>query len=1509
MSIKVKIGGSRSIRAAPKQDTNRPIVAQGQQKAIIEPDSVTLGIDTVGNYVRDLDAGAGIVVTPETDTESANLVISHAATTTETSTANDPLDFPRNISIDQFGHITAFENQSFWPYHFTANNNIIRVADFTIGSTSFSVGEQTDNLQGLNSLNVGELTFTQGQITGTDDIRISPTFDGVVDINNHRIVNILDPIDAQDVVNRRYLDDTIDDLTISFRVVADPVDPTDPANKRYVDRVQVDILQKQVAIAATTADLGGTYAENPFDPVANTNVSSTITIPAQLILNIDGVVNWDIGDAILVKDQTDAKQNGRYEIKEVGDNINEWVLQRGPYTDATQEIAGYPVYVTGGNTYAKTAWVATVDDPVNFALDTDDITYLQFQGTGIDGRGLTLDQDVFNVDYTQTFDNIIGKDDSLIITSNLVDVNSVGGFILPVGETDDRPTPQQGMIRYNTTDNQFEGYKGTAWAGLGGVIDVDQDTRIIAESSAGADNDQLQFYTAGNLGAQLDSDGTFKVYDRFVIPVGTTAERLAGPLQGSIRYNTTDNQFEGYNGTVWSGLGGVIDANQDTYIIAETGPGVNNDQLDFYTAGQHRLRIDSDGTIISYGDFGLSSLTQNRVVFVGAGGTLVDSNNFIFDGSTLTVNGNADITGNLSIGGNLTLGNANTDNISVVADFTSDLLPDNSGLYDLGTIGKNWNRLFTPTLKSDTGVISIDEIGAFKLPVGATGDRPSPLAGMIRFNSTDGRFEGYDGSIWSGLAGSVQDVDQDTKILAELNPDDDTLRFYTAGVERYQVRPNGDIGFGSDFQKVIINYNTGELNVNTKITSDADLFLEANGAVNASGTKITNVANPTANTDVVTYDYLENGSFARTLTVTEYANTYVMDLLENTPTIDVGLGLNADFANNILQVKLARTGVTSGRYGNDGFSPRFTVDGFGRIIDVTEVPFQLQSNAILEFEEASQDITASQFRFGTHQGISFSYNDNTSNGTIDATVDNFVLTLGGDVSGSNTVVSVSDTVIPVTITADYVVNVAGDANGTIEVFHTQGAGSTPIIKHGDTSTIADTTVSLPNTVQGLTFDEFGHVQSIVTVDLDTRYVPNFGGTFTGNIFAPRYYDSDDNTYFGDFAGTSRLNSAIFGTGAITQLQFTDGAGYSTLYAQSGNIGFLNSAFNYAAYADKSASNWVVPEGDVQAERFVDFNNNAYFLNPAGTDSNLNEVTIENDLHVEGQINVGSGGNILQILNDRIIADQELFLDSNDGLINVLQNRILNLADPVNDYDASNKRYVDSVAQGLRVIPSALAATTSDLGATFNQFQNTLTASINGAFSVDGVTSWSVGDRVLVKDQTNAAENGSYIVTTVGNGTTPWKLTRGEYFNETSEIPGSFQFVTDGTVNNGTGWVAQVDDAETFAINTDDVNWYQFSGAGSYTAGYGLTLTGTEFRITNPFINFNADTGTTDEVRLGEAISFIGGEGIDTSVSNNQITIAGELASTTNIGVAQFAAANFAVSAGVVTVAELNGGTF
>ena len=177
--------------------------------------------------------------------------------------------------------------------------------------------------------------------------------------------------------------------------------------------------------------------------------------------------------------------------------------------------------------------------------------------------------------------------------------------------------------------------------------------------------------------------------------------------------------------------------------------------------------------------------------------------------------------------------------------------------------------------------------------------------------------------------------------------------------------------------------------------------------------------------------------------------------------------------------------------------------------------------------------------------------------------------------------------------------------------------------------------------------------------------------------------------------------------------------------------------------------------------------------------------------------------------------------------------ITSLATPVNATDAANKQYVDDVAQGLNIHAASLAATTAALNATYDNGTSgvgaTLTnAGTQAAFVTDGVTP-TVGARILVKHQSTAAHNGIYTVTNTGSGSSNWVLTRATDFDSAVEIAGGdFTFVDTGTTLANTGWV---NSTEVTSVGTDAIEFVQFSGAGTYTASNGVTLTGTNFTFT------------------------------------------------------------------------------
>jgi len=222
----------------------------------------------------------------------------------------------------------------------------------------------------------------------------------------------------------------------------------------------------------------------------------------------------------------------------------------------------------------------------------------------------------------------------------------------------------------------------------------------------------------------------------------------------------------------------------------------------------------------------------------------------------------------------------------------------------------------------------------------------------------------------------------------------------------------------------------------------------------------------------------------------------------------------------------------------------------------------------------------------------------------------------------------------------------------------------------------------------------------------------------------------------------------------------------------------------------------------------------------------------------------------------------------------------------------NKSYVDSVANGLDVKASCRVATTADLSATYDNGAGTLTATANGAISVDGV-SLSVGDRVLVKDQTTATENGIYKVTTTGGSSAAFVLTRTPDADEASEVTGgAFTFVEEGTANADNGYVATHNGTPT--LGTDNITFDQFSGAGQISAGDGLTKTGNTIDVvgTADRITANADSidiastyvGQTSITTLGTiATGTWNGTSISDAYIDNDLTISGGVIDSTPIG--------------------------
>jgi hypothetical protein len=247
-----------------------------------------------------------------------------------------------------------------------------------------------------------------------------------------------------------------------------------------------------------------------------------------------------------------------------------------------------------------------------------------------------------------------------------------------------------------------------------------------------------------------------------------------------------------------------------------------------------------------------------------------------------------------------------------------------------------------------------------------------------------------------------------------------------------------------------------------------------------------------------------------------------------------------------------------------------------------------------------------------------------------------------------------------------------------------------------------------------------------------------------------------------------------------------------------------------------------------------------------------------------------------------------------GKVDVSGSIITGVSEPVNPTDAATKNYVDTVAEGLHVHEAAHCATTNTLavlsGGTVTYDNGTAgvgaTLTLSSALTtIDGHTLTN-GDRILVKNQANQAHNGMYV------RTSSTLLTRASDFDTAAEIGGGdFTFVENGTLYANTGWVQTV---EVLTVGTDNVIWQQFSGTGTFTAGAGLTIAGTEFNVigTADRITVNPDSVDIASTYVGQSsITTLGtittgvwnGSVIGDSYINDALTISGGTINNTPIG--------------------------
>ena len=374
------------------------------------------------------------------------------------------------------------------------------------------------------------------------------------------------------------------------------------------------------------------------------------------------------------------------------------------------------------------------------------------------------------------------------------------------------------------------------------------------------------------------------------------------------------------------------------------------------------------------------------------------------------------------------------------------------------------------------------------------------------------------------------------------------------------------------------------------------------------------------------------------------------------------------------------------------------------------------------------------------------------------------------------------------------------------------------------------------------------------------------GDVTGTVSSLSNHNTDDlaegtNQYFTDArAKTSAAN--LLTTATLTNITITGNGSGLTITAENGvadsTTDDLDEGSTNKYYTDQRVDDYI--NNFIDTDDVSEGTSNLYYTDTRvrnavsdGDGLNYNSGTGVFSAHLGNGLEIGAGGEIQ--IDDTVVAtetDLSGAITAHDvasGVHGITGNvvgttdtqtlsnkslgsnldagtyKITNLGAPSNSTDAATKAYVDAVSEGLHVHQAAKVYVASNIN---------LSTQLEAGDIIDGVT-LVAGDRVLVKNQSTTSQNGIYVAVTSG------VAVRASDFDTPAEIDGGdFTFITGGTINDNTGWV-QTEKVTT--IGTDPIIFTQFSGAGTYSAGNGLTLTGSQFSI-NTAVTVDLSTAQT-----------------------------------------------------------------
>jgi hypothetical protein len=517
------------------------------------------------------------------------------------------------------------------------------------------------------------------------------------------------------------------------------------------------------------------------------------------------------------------------------------------------------------------------------------------------------------------------------------------------------------------------------------------------------------------------------------------------------------------------------------------------------------------------------------------------------------------------------------------------------------------------------------------------------------------------------------------------------------------------------------------------------------------------------------------------------------------------------------------------------------------------------------------------------QNSSVTYNGVTvalgSSGTITATASN-PLTIGTGLTGSS-----YDGSLAVTIAID--TSVVATLTGTQTLTNKSMSGSANTFTNLPNNALTNSSITLGSTTVSLG----GTATSITNLELITPTIASIVNT--GTLTLPTSTD----TLVGRATTDTFTNKSISGsTNTLTNIP-NNALTNSSLTIGSTAISLGATSLTLAGLTSVSVTQDPTSALQLATKQYVDtlVASGIHYHTPVRVESPTNL----NATYADG----GTNSNIIQIANGTditffgytpVVGDQFTTTTGN-GLTAGTQYWIVALVGSACQISLTyGGAVITGLTNGSPTLPSVINA---GVGATLTN------AGAQVALAIDGVT-LSVSDRVLVYTQTNAIQNGVYVVTSVGSGATNWILTRSsdtDTYGLTSSNTlgeGSTFFVQQGVT--GAGETYTCNNAGSIFFGQTNITFVQISATQIYSAGTGLTLSGTTFSITNTGVA-NGSYGTASSVPT----IAINAQGQITSASNTAIAINGNQITSGTVGSAYISGSY----TGITGVGTLTAGTW